>query len=269
MAFLYSIPAGVLLFLVLGVTIALACWGQLFVHRHFDNRQFIAHNEVGGIIIAVSGTLYAVLLGFITVVAWQHYQDAREIVVAESNADIDVWHIAVGLPSPTRERLRTDMLRYAENMIQREWPTMRAGTWDPDAAMIGMDAIDAAGTMIPATSAQANAQLAVQQQLTIIHDARQQRITVNSGGITGFEWLVLGLGAMCIICFCWLFGLRNPRIQLLMTSTVVTIIVSTLVLLFELQHPFRSDVGVGADAWQRALNHIHQMEAGEQMNMRK
>jgi hypothetical protein len=31
----------------------------------------MAHNEVGGIVIAVTGTLYAVVLGFLTVVVWQ------------------------------------------------------------------------------------------------------------------------------------------------------------------------------------------------------
>ena len=100
------------------------------------------------------------------------------------------------------------------------------------------------------------------------HDARQKRTVINADGVSGFEWLVLLLGAACIIAFCWLFGLRNVRVQMLMTSTVVTIIVSTLVLLFELQYPFRSDVGIGPQAWTNAVQHIHQMQSGMLMNMR-
>ena len=53
-----------------------------------------------------------------------------------------------------------------------------------------------------------------------------------------------------------------------MTATVVTMIASTLVLLFELQYPYRSDVGIGPDAWQGAIQHIHAMQMGSQMNMR-
>ena len=83
-----------------------------------------------------------------------------------------------------------------------------------------------------------------------------------------FEWLVLSIGATCIICFCWLFELRNARVQILMTSTVVTIIVSILVLLFELQYPFRSDVGIGPETWQGAVEHIHQMQSGELSGMK-
>jgi hypothetical protein len=78
----------------------------------------------------------------------------------------------------------------------------------------------------PANQAEANAQAATMQQLTIIHAARQRRIGVNHDGITCFEWLILIAGGACIVCFCWLFGLRSERIHLLMTSTVVTIIAS-------------------------------------------
>ena len=53
-----------------------------------------------------------------------------------------------------------------------------------------------------------------------------------------------------------------------MTSTVVTMIASILALLFEPQYPFRSDVGIGPEARQGAIRHIHQMQGGDMMNFR-
>ncbi len=268
MDFLYAIPAAVLLPLALVVAIGLACGGQILVHRWFDSRNFVSHNEVGGIIIAVSGTLYAVILGFLTVVAWEHFQEARELTVLESDADIDAWHTSVGLPPTLRQRIRADMARYADGMVQREWPLMRHGEFDKGAAMLSMDAIDAAGSYVPVNSGESNAQEATIAQLTVMHDARQRRITINRSGISWFEWLVLLTGAASITCFCWLFGIKNARTHLLMTSIVVTMIVSILVLLFELQYPFRSDIGVPPDAWREAVAHLHQMQAGPMVNMR-
>lgn len=268
MGFLYHVPAAILLI----ATLALAIWGsaigQSVVHRRFKTQDFIAHNEVGGIIIAVSGTLYAVILGFLTVVVWQHYLDARQLVVQEADADIDAWHTAVGLPASVRQQVRADMLRYANIMVEQEWPLMRRGRFDTDAAMVGMDAINVVGTFKPVDFSQSNAQVATMQQLTVMHDARQQRIAVNDSGVSGFEWLVLLIGAACIICFCWLFGIRNTRMQVVMSSTVVTITVSILVLLFELQYPFRSDVGIGPDAWKGAVAHIAEMQKGDMANMK-
>jgi hypothetical protein len=264
---LYSLPAALLLVAAVVIAIAVFGGGQIYVHRRFSSQDFVAHNEVGGIIIAVTGTLYAVVLGFLTVVVWQHFLEARELVVLESGADVDAWHTAVGLPLAARQRVREDMLSYAKIMIDREWPMMRLGSFDASAAAVAMDAIDATGMLIPANMGESNAQAATMQQLGVLHDARQRRIAVNGSGVSWFEWLVLLLGATCVICFCWLFGLRNPRTQLLMTATVVTVIVSILVLLFELQYPFRSDVGIGPDAWKAAVTHIRAMETDEHMQM--
>lgn len=268
MGLLLSVPAIVLLVGALLVGIGLACLGQLLVHRYFRRVLLIEHNDVGGIIIVVAGTLYAVLLGFFTVIAWQHFQEARAITVTESNGAIDAWHSAVGLPPVVRESVRSDMLHYATVVTEREWPAMRRGKFDPDLAFLGMHAIDVASSFTPGTLAEANAQAATLQQLAIVHDGRQQRIGVNHGGISWFEWVVLLIGGVCIVCFCWLFGLKNERIHLAMTSTVVAIMVPTMVLLFELQYPFRSDVGVGPEAWRSAIAHIHQMQDGSLPNMR-
>jgi hypothetical protein len=266
--FLYAIPAVILLSVVLVAAIVLSSAGHCLVHRRFRSKDFVGHNEVGGIIITVSGAIYAVILGFLTIEAWQHAQEARELTALESNADIDAWHTAVGFPAALRQHIRADMLDYAQLMVNSEWPLMKMGRFNPDAGTIQMDAIDVTGGLVPANAAESNAQQATLQQLTVLHDARQRRISINRSGVSWFEWLVLLIGAVCIICFCWLFGLGNLRTHLVMTAIVVTMIASTLVLLFELQYPFRSDVGVGPEAWQGAIAHIHAMQTGSQMNMR-
>jgi hypothetical protein len=265
MVFLYSLPAALLL--VLSVALALVCTnsGQLFVHRRFGGPRFLAHNEVGGIIVAVAGTIYAAMLGFLTVVAWQHFQEANALVVLEADADIDAWHTAVALQPAVRNRVRTDMINYATLMINVEWPAMRHGRFAEDAVFISMDAIDAVATMVPANAAEANAQRATLDQLTILHDARQRRVAINGSGISWFQWLVLIEGAICLAIFCWLLGIRNLRVHQLMTSALVVLIVSILVLLFELQYPFRSDIGIGPETWQHALAHIRVMQTGDQV----
>jgi hypothetical protein len=268
MDLLYSLPAAALLLAALAVGLGLALGGQMLVHRNFNRADFVAHNEVGGIMIAAAGTLYAVMLGFMIGAAWQHFQQAREIVVAEADADIDAWHDAVGLPPAVRDRVRQDMVDYANIMVGVEWEQMKHGQFDEKPAIIGMDAIDVVGSLAPANPGQVSAQNATLEQLTIVHDSRQRRIAENYSGVSWFEWLVLVGGAACIVGFCWLFGLHNAGIHLLMTAAVVIIIVSALVLLFELQYPFRSAVRVQPDAWRNAINHIHLMESGSQPNMR-
>jgi hypothetical protein len=267
-ALLYSIPSAVLLLAVIAIAVTTACAGQTYVHRRFSDQDFVQHNEVGGFIIAVVGTLYAVVLGFLTIVVWQHFRAERERVILESAAAADAWHTAVGLPSTVQSRVRRDMLNYANDMIDHEWPAMRRGGFDNYADILVMDAMGAVGEFVPANMRESNAQMATLQQLSMLHDERLQRIAGNGSGVTWFEWLVLFMGAVCVICFCWLFGLQNAYTHLLMTSTVAIIIASMLVLLFELQYPFRSDIGIGPDVWKATVEHIRLMQTGTQMNMK-
>lgn len=266
---LYQVPAVVLLVVAIAVGLFIACGGQIWVHRRFADQDFVQHNEVGGFIIAVVGTVYAVLLGFLTVIVWQHFADARQIVALEATAATDAWHTATGLPQSTSSRIRQDILAYANLMIQREWPELRFGKFDTNADLILMDAIGVNESFIPSNALQSNAQQLTLVQLSDLHDERQRRISSNDSGVSWFEWLVLLIGAVCVICFCWLFGVRNSRVHLLMTSAVAILIVSMLVLIFELQYPFRADVGISPVAWVGVTDHIRLMQSGPQMNMRK
>ncbi|MBV8689339.1 MAG: DUF4239 domain-containing protein [Candidatus Eremiobacteraeota bacterium] len=268
MTFLYAISPLVVLVGAVVVAVVIAAGGQQFLHRRLRDHDFVPHNEVGGFIIAVVGTLYAVLLGFLTVVAWQHFSEARDLVSGEAASAADAWHSAIGLPYAVRSRIRMDMLSYAKAMVEQEWPDMRAARIHPQPDLIIMDAIGAAGDVNPRNQRESNAQSATLQQLTILHDDRLRRVFSSQTGVSWFEWLVLLIGAACVIGFCWLFGSANPRAHLLMTSIVAVIIASTLTLLFELQYPFRSSVGVGPAAWEATIDHIHLMQTGSQANMR-
>jgi hypothetical protein len=261
-------PALGLLVLAIVASVAFAAGGQRIVHARFPAHDFVGHNEVGGFIISVAGAVYAVLLGFLTVVAWQHFTETRQVVALESAAAADAWHTAVGLPTDRRTRLRKDVLDYANTMVANEWPAMQRGGFDPNADVIVMDAFEAAGTLRPADGGQATAQSLTLQQLTTLHDMRQRRLSENESAVTWFEWVTLAIGALAVISFCWLFGLNNENVHLLMTSIVTTIIVSALVLLFELQYPFRTDLRIDAGDWQKVVAHIQMMQTGDQAEMK-
>lgn len=265
---LYRVPPLVLLLIAIALAVGFACSGQLFVHRRFRQIDFVQHNEVGGFIVAIVGTLYAVLLGFLTIVVWQHFSETQGQVSRESAAAADAWHTAVGLPYNVRTRIRHDLFTYANILIEEEWPAMRRGGYAFKADIVVMDAMATAGTYNPINYKESTAQQATQQQLSILHDERVRRLTNNGTAVSWFEWLVLYIGGICVIGFCWLFGLRNTRVHLLMTSTVAILIASMLVLLFELQYPFRSTVGVQPDTWFGFIDHIHLMQSGNQHNMR-
>jgi Protein of unknown function (DUF4239) len=268
MAFVMELPALVVFFIAVIFGVAFACGGQWYVHRRFPEEDFVRHNEVGAVIVAIAGTLYAVVLGFLTVAAWEHYTEARRFVGSESAAAADAWHMAVGLPAARRTRVRGDLLEYAELMVTREWPLMRSGGFDSRGDILVMDAIGTAGTLKPADMGESNAQSETMTQLGILHDVRQRRLAESTSDIGTFAWFVLLFGAACITCFCWLFGAKNRRVHLLMTACVAVMMTSILVLLFELQYPFRTGLRIPPDDWTAVIRHIGVMQSGTQPEMR-
>ena len=54
--------------------------GTLMVRRLMNVKVFERHNEVAGIIYAVIGVVYAVLLGFAAVTVWEGYDKAQAAV---------------------------------------------------------------------------------------------------------------------------------------------------------------------------------------------
>jgi hypothetical protein len=261
-------PAIAILVVALLASVGFAVGGQRLLHARFPAYDFVRHNEVGGFIVSVAGATYAVLLGFLTAVAWQHFTEARQLVSLESAAAADTWHTAVGLPQEPRARVRADVRAYANTMVDKEWPAMLAGDLDQRADFLVMDAFDATGSLRPSNGAEGTAQQLTLEQLTTLHDLRQRRLSDNVTSVSWFEWITLGVGAVCVIVFCWLFGLTNERIHFLMTGIVTTIIVSTLVLLFELQYPFRTDLRIGDGDWRGVVAHIKMMQNGNEGAMR-
>jgi hypothetical protein len=53
-----------------------------------------------------------------------------------------------------------------------------------------------------------------------------------------------------------------------MTSCVAVMATSVLVLLFELQYPFRTGVRIGPDDWSAVIRHIAVMQGGSQPEMK-
>jgi hypothetical protein len=264
---LYSLPISVVLVVMLVVAVGVACGGQLLLHRANRGDSFVEHNDVAGFIIAVIGMMYAVVLGFITVICWQSFDTTNERVWLEAASVVDAWHDAVGLPPATRTAVRQDMLRYANEEASDEWKRMRTGEFTPVGDELIMHATTAIGTAHITNLSESNAQAATLRLLSDLHDDRQRRLAANSHGLSPFEWLVLVVGAMTVISMCWLFGVTNQGAHLVMTGAVAVVIALMFALIFELQYPFRSDLGITNEAWTGVIEHVHMMDGAPEPAM--
>ena len=83
------------LLLVVLPTILAAC-GVVLVRRWVGFEHLGANNEVAGFKFATIGVIYAVLLAFAVIVAWERFSDAEAAVVHEAGAAATLYRLAGG-----------------------------------------------------------------------------------------------------------------------------------------------------------------------------
>src|SRR3954463_10233261 len=125
--FLYSVPATVGAALIVGGIVAMSVAGLLLVHRIVPHALRRSHNDVAGVLIAVVGVVYAVLLAFVAVAVWQDYNTADAIVHREASLAGDIHQDALNMKPPAGPELRRLVRTYLRVVVDEEWPAMRAG----------------------------------------------------------------------------------------------------------------------------------------------
>lgn len=244
-----DIPWWLTIALVTATFVGLACAGHVAVRRTFRKADFIQHNEVAGFIIAVVGVLYAVLLGFLTIVVWEQFSQAEDRAAAEVDAATDVWRFAPYLEPADSRQLTRDIGRYANAVLFDEWPKMRRGG-SSDAAQTYMVRLfnDAAGMHVDNDRA-SNIQYQLLERVRTMADLRRARINYTHSGVPYVIWVALLMGGAIVIGFEYLFGLQNFKVQLLMTGMTAAMIGLSFSVVILLDYPFRGDVSISPERW--------------------
>jgi uncharacterized membrane protein len=89
-------------------------------------------NDFTGAVVAVIGTIYAVILAFTLSGVWSMFQQAQANEEQEANAVVNVFRIATQLQDPTAKPIRDLCVRYVDNTVGREWATMEKKQMTPE-----------------------------------------------------------------------------------------------------------------------------------------
>ncbi len=246
---IYAVPGWAGLLLITLTCVIVACAGHVLVRRSFAKADFLEHNEVAGFILAVVGVLYAVLLGFMTVVVWEHFSQSQERAQAEVDAATDVWRFGELLPAREAARIRYDVARYAIVVGSDEWPKMRDGKSSAAAQKLILVLFTDVARIQVTDAQRSNLQNQLFERVQVVADLRRHRINDVGSTVAPIIKLGLVLGAIVLVCFLYLFGLKNFRVQLIMTGATAAMIGILFSLIVLLDYPFRGDVTVSPDRW--------------------
>jgi hypothetical protein len=226
-----------------------AVLGLLAARKWLNLERLRSHHEVSGYLIAVGGTLYAVLLGLIVVDAMGQGQKARGLVERETNSIADVYILSANLPSPKRDKVRTLCKEYADQVLSTEWQQMSCGSYCTVSQGLALGLMTELMNFEPRSENDKALYPKMVEEASDFWQNRQARIKEAERGIPTLELIALLLGAVLMIVWTYLFGSEHFALQVSMTAMIAMLISLNFILLFLFAYPFRGDFSIKSDSF--------------------
>ena len=121
------------LLLILAIVLvanALAVSAILLLRRRAPH-GFNRDSDHAAAALQVSGTVFAVMVGFVFLIAFQSYANARGSSQEEATATEALFDLTAFLPEQNGQALRGDLVCYGRSVVSGEWPRMEAGESSP------------------------------------------------------------------------------------------------------------------------------------------
>jgi hypothetical protein len=231
-------------FFLIGASTLVSIIGLLVVRRLLHSKNLISSHDVGGYLLSVVGTMYAVILGLIVVDAMGKFQEARQTTERESNALADLILLSNQLPPEQRTRVQTLALAYIDRVLEDEWPILDYGRFAPSARHAAIDLINCVSGFDPKTNKEQEIYAAEVEALCEFWNCRRTRINTAAHGLPALEWFVLIVGGVITISFTYFFKLEHLQIQIIMTVMVASMIALCLYLVLMFGYPYSGELKV-------------------------
>jgi len=201
-------------------------------------------HEATGNVLAIVGTLYAVLLGLIVVDAMTHFEKAMDIVQSESNSLADTYLLAERLPEPQRNRVQGLCRDYAEQVVKLEWPAMERARMSVAARRTALALALSLNDFEPQTEVHKTVYPNILEEIEDLWDRRRERAGMAEYGIPMVEWTSLILGGIVTMFFTGLFTTGDMRLQIVITTLAALVISLNLYIVCLLAYPFAGELSV-------------------------
>jgi hypothetical protein len=212
-----------------------------------------------GAVDSLIGIVYGILLAILVLFASTHYTAAMDHADQEATSLNDMYKAAGTLPGPVGGQLRHDVVCYAREKIDLEWPALRAsdGNGSPEVfartRQLGQLVQDAAQAqpqnLNVSTLFNANLQRGAARQL-MLEDSRPQ--------LPAPLWVVVILGIGIVV---FLLSLRywDERAHLVAALAASLLLLIAMVgALAELDRPFASVIGLQPHGMESVLTSVVQ-----------
>jgi len=241
---------------------AVAVLALALVYRRASG-PLLADSGRGRPMVTVTGTLFAVVLAFVTLAAFETYDGAKTGAQSEATAVLDMARTAAFFPLSQRNQLRADLVCYGRAVANQEWPAMRNGHSSP-LVDYWIAAYRAVFGRLELRSVRE--QLGFQELLNLAATrtaGRQQRLSDDTPSVPTTLWIALVFGGVVTVSL--QLGMADPREPLhvhgMLLAGLASVVVAGLLIVYFLDHPYQSHTsGIQPNAMRQTITMLGSLE---------
>jgi hypothetical protein len=237
--------------LVVVVGVVVACGSVLVADRTLGDSVGPQHNSTLSPFMTVVGLVFGALLGFTVVVSWEQFSSAEANVAHEASTLTTMYRQTVAMPEPERAQLREQLRKYAKAAVGPDWEAIDSNGGSGDARGAITEMYRLLGSQPNASSNPVNGEFL--SQLTVLANARNQRALDAEPRIPALLWAGLIFGGLVLVALTGFMRLDNRLGHVILSSAVAVLLGLLLYIIFWLDHPFGTQVGVTPEPFRHAL----------------
>src|SRR3954453_12631856 len=226
--------------LILVIVDAAAAAAMLRIRRRAPDGSYFRDSQRAAGAFAVSGTIFAVLVGFVFLLGFQSYQSARTNSQDEALAALDLYNTAEHFGEPAQGALEADVVCYARAVVSSEWPAMADERSSPlvEGWLFQLDTRFA--DLNPRGAGESDAAQNWFDQSNALERGRRGRLAEASAVVPTTIWVLLLVAGAGVIGFVLLFADSGERrlSQLAMILTVTTAVAASLLTVNFVDRPY-------------------------------
>ncbi len=248
MFWIYDVPTTTLLVWTCLTFIGFSCVGAILVRPFL--RTFLRSqpgiNDLVGYILSAHGLFYGILMGLLSVAAYQNLSEVEKVVTQEAARLAALYRDASAYPDDVRQKLEDHLRNYCKYVIDEAWPQQQQGIVPKRGTKLMTDFQKDLFAFEPTTPKDEIIHAETLSQFNEYIQARRHRLHNVTTGIPSILWMVVVFGAIVTIVLVWLFDTRLMT-QILLGGMLASFLGAVICLVAVMDHPFRGEVSISAE----------------------
>lgn len=212
-------------------------------------------NEMVGFVFSSFFVLYGLLLGLLSVAAYQNFADVDSLVTEEASSLAALYRDMRGYPKAIRDDLHAELRDYTQHVIKKSWPCQQRGIITNEEAHRLTQLMDHMMGFRPEDRAQEIIHAEALRQVNLLAEIQSARANNVATGIPEEMWWVVVLGALISILMLALLDMEI-HVHVILSSALAAFLGVVIFVIAVMDNPFRGELSIGPDAFQEVYDSL-------------